>query len=125
MKTTCTMDIKNNSIFLEGGFEPKRLIVDFFVAGKEGELVDFSEVSFGYQLQKIGEKIEESSWPLSGTRFQGVAPGLLTSADVKLDPNCDYRLLAWYSQKQYRAAVVKFFNSEKSLVLESSPKTHV
>jgi hypothetical protein len=122
MKTICTIDAKNKKILLEGGYEPNRMIIDFIVAGKDGELVDFSGLQFGYQLQEIGGDVREGTWPSKGISFRHVAPELLTSADIDLSPGSSYKLLVWYSQKDYRTASIKFLNGQESLMLESLPK---
>ena len=110
MKTQCLIDLANNNITIEGGNEAKRLIIDFIAVGEEGQKYDFKDVSFGYQLQK-GEEIVEESWPIPGIRFGKIAPGIITSADIKLDIDTDYKLLVWYERQIYRHTDVKLFNS--------------
>jgi len=113
MKTTCLIDIENKNITIEGGHEAKRLIIDFVVAGEEGKKYDFKDVSFGYQLQKNNDEIVEESWPIPGLRFNKFSPGLITSADIKLDIDTDYKLLVWYTRQIYRHSDIKMFNSGK------------
>ena len=111
MKTACLIDLANKNITIEGGHEAKRLIIDFIVVGEEDKKYDFKEVSFGYQLQKNGGEIVEETWPIPGIKFGKLAPGIITSADIKLEVDTDYKLLVWYTRDIYRHSDMKMFNS--------------
>jgi hypothetical protein len=111
MKTACLIDLANNNITIEGGHEAKRLIIDFVVAGEEGQSYDFKDVNFGYQIQKNNDEIVEESWPIPGIKFGKLSPGIITSADIKLEVDTDYKLLVWYTRDIYRHSDTKLFNS--------------
>jgi len=111
MKTACLIDLANKNITIEGEHEAKRLIIDFIVVGEEGEKYDFKQVNFGYQLQKNNDEIVEESWPIPGIKFGKLAPGIITSADIKLEVDTDYKLLVWYTRDIYRHSDIKIFNS--------------
>jgi len=111
MRTACFIDIENKSITLEGSHEAKRLIIDFVVAGEEGKKYNFKNVSFGYQIKENNDEIREESWPIEGVKFGSMSPGLITSADIKLEIDTDYKLLVWYTRDIYRHSATKIFNS--------------
>lgn len=111
MKTACLIDLENKNITIEGGHEAKRLIVDFMVVGEEDQKYDFKGVSFGYQIQKDGGEIIEETWPIHGIRFGKLSPGIITSADIPLEIDTDYKLLVWYTRGTYRHHDIKMFNS--------------
>jgi hypothetical protein len=111
MKTTCLINLENKNITIEGGHEAKRLIIDFVVVGDEDKKYDFKQVSFGYQLQKNNDEIVEESWPIPGIKFGKLSPGAITSADIKLEVDTDYKLLVWYTRDIYRHSDFKMFNS--------------
>lgn len=111
MKTACLIDLENKNIKIDLGYEAKRLIIDFVVAGEDGSQKDFKDVRFGYQLQKDNEEIVEDSWPIPGIKFGKLSPGVITSADVKLNIDTDYRLLVWYERDTYRHTDLAIFNS--------------
>jgi hypothetical protein len=111
MKIQCLIDQTNNNITIQGSHEAKRLIIDFVVVGEEGKRYDFKNLSFGYQLQKNNDHTIEESWPIQGIRFGKLSPGVITSADIKLEIDTDYRLLVWYTNGSERQSDVKIFNS--------------
>jgi hypothetical protein len=113
MKTQCLIDPKNNNITIQLGYEAKRLIIDFAAAGKEDEQVDFGDIHFGYQLQVGDSEILEESWPIEGVRFGKLSPGVITSADIPLNIDTNYKLLVWYTKGIYRHSDVVLFNSGK------------
>jgi hypothetical protein len=113
MKTACLIDLANKNITIEGGNEAKRLIIDFVVVGEEDQKYNFKDVSFGYQLQINNEEIVEESWPIPGIKFGKLAPGIITSADIQLQVDTDYKLLVWYTRDIYRHSDTRIFNSGK------------
>lgn len=111
MKTQCLIDVENKTIELVVAHESNRLVIDFIaVQGKE-EKCNFKDVNFGYQIQKNGKEIIENSWPAKGTAFSKFAPGLITSEELMITPESEYKLLVWYTKKDYRTTDVKMFNS--------------
>jgi hypothetical protein len=111
MKTACLIDLANKNITIEGGNEAKRLIIDFVVVGEEDQKYNFKDVNFGYQLQINNGEIVEESWPIPGIKFGKLAPGIITSADIELEIETDYKLLVWYTRDIYRHSDTKIFNS--------------
>jgi hypothetical protein len=120
MKTACLIDLANNNITIEGGHEAKRLIIDFVVVGEENKKYDFKDVSFGYQIQKNNDEIVEESWPIPGIRFGEMSSGIITSADIKLEVDTDYKLLVWYTRDIYRHHDIKIFNSGRPFKMYDS-----
>ena len=113
MKTACLIDLENKNITLEGGYEAKRLIIDFIAVGEDDQKYDFKNVSFGYQIQKNGGEIVEESWPVPGIKFGKLPPGGITSADIKLEIDTHYKLLVWLTQGTHRQTDIRIFNSGK------------
>lgn len=109
----CSIDTKNHKIKIEGSQDPKNLVLDFIIEGKDGEKVNLKNVSFGYQLESNDKVIFEDSWPVRGIRFAEVGVGSITSVRKDLKIDTDYRLLVWYASEDHRDADAKIFNTGK------------
>jgi hypothetical protein len=107
----CLIDINKKEISLHGEFDAKRLILHFVAGGEPGEKLSFKNVRFGYQIQKNGQEIVEESWPIKGVTFDKLGPGPITTADITLSTDTEYRLLVWYTSGKERYTEIKTFNS--------------
>jgi hypothetical protein len=121
MKTLIFINPETKSMKVNFGFDAKRLIVDF-IADKEDDLgVDFKEVEFGYQIQAEGEDVVEESWPMPKTRYGKFKPKfIITSADVQLKTDCNYRVLFWCEIGKHRISETRTFNSGRPVKIYDS-----
>jgi hypothetical protein len=110
-KTSVHIDVRNQKINIKFGHESKQIILDFFVASKRKKKINFSGVSFGYQIQDGEGKVIEEFWPMSGVGFGYVNPGIITSSKIKLRATSDYKLLIWCDFNGIRRSKTKMFNT--------------
>jgi hypothetical protein len=120
MKMQCSIDLENNKILLDGSWDAKRVILDFVTIGDPNKKINLKNLKFGYQLQKNGKEITEESWPIAGVTFAEASPGIITSADISLSIDQDYKLLVWYTNGLNRHTDVKIFNSGKPFKMYDS-----
>ena len=113
MKTACVINLENKTIKIDYAPDAKRLILDFMLEGTKNKKYNFRNVRFGYQLQVRDGDIIEKTWPIEGISFTRATPGIITSEDIKLTIDTDYKLLVWYEREGYRATDVAIFNSGK------------
>jgi hypothetical protein len=113
MKTACLIDVEKNEIRLEGGNEAKRLIIDFLIVGKKNQKYSLQDLSFGYVLYKDNKELEQNSWPVPGIKFGQMAPGIITSTDIKLQIETDYKLYTWFFRDGKKFSAAREFNSER------------
>ena len=111
MKTLCLINLEDNTIKIDQGHEAKRLIIDFAIDGKKEKKYSCTDLDFGYQLQINNDQIIEESWPIPGIRFAELQPDIVTSADIKLKVDTDYKLLCWFTKDGIRETAMAIFNS--------------
>ena len=112
MKTECLINLDTQEIKVNLGHEHDRLLIDFYLDGADGYKYNLENVSFGYRLEEDNAEAREESWPAPGIKFgKIVGNSLLTSANLKLTVDQNYRLTLWCTfDDQQKFVARNFYN---------------
>jgi len=76
-------------------------------------IVEFTNLSFGFELRKDGEVIDSHTWPLEGVRYRRTDQTYLVTHRLKFTPETEYELFVWAENAGIRAEKAHTFTTPR------------